>query len=426
MKKALQNIGNRRTELLLYFLLIALVALGNGLSDSIYSNYFKEVYQVDSVQRGFIEFPRELPGVLCALLVAALSFLGDVRLSLLAQILTCLGLAVLGLFTPAFGTMLVFLFINSLGMHLFMPVQDSLGMSLAEPDQLGRRMGQFASVRSAVGFAAALLVFFGFRQGWFSFATERKGVFLLGALFFAAAVAVNIWLLAKAKPGPSGGGGKRFHLVFRREYKYYYLLTVLHGVQKQIAYVYGSWVIIDLLLKGADVMALLSIVSSFICIFFLHYLGKWMDRFGIKRMMFADALSFIFVYVLYGFVVWGIADGALPSVGWPVFCVFALFILDRLSMQLNMVKAVYLKSIALSEEDVVTTLSTGTSMDHVVAIVAAAIGGIIWAQWGSQWVFFMAALISVGNLIVAFRVKPEEERARALAWRKAGGKDLSA
>lgn len=57
MKKALQNIGNRRTELLLYFLLIALVAFGNGLSDSIYSNYFKEVYQVDSVQRGFIEFP---------------------------------------------------------------------------------------------------------------------------------------------------------------------------------------------------------------------------------------------------------------------------------------------------------------------------------------------------------------------------------
>ena len=143
MKKALQNIGNRRTELLLYFLLIALVALGNGLSDSIYSNYFKEVYQVDSVQRGFIEFPRELPGVLCALLVAALSFLGDVRLSLLAQILTCLGLAVLGLFTPAFGTMLVFLFINSLGMHLFMPVQDSLGMSLAEPDQLGRSISLF-------------------------------------------------------------------------------------------------------------------------------------------------------------------------------------------------------------------------------------------------------------------------------------------
>ena len=116
-------------------------------------------------------------------------------------------------------------------------------------------------------------------------------------------------------------------------------------------------------------------------------------------------------------------SGALPTARCRA---FALFILDRLSMQLNMVKAVYLKSIALSEEDVVTTLSTGTSMDHVVAIVAAAIGGIIWAQWGSQWVFFMAALISVGNLIVAFRVKPEEERARALAWRKAGGKDLSA
>ena len=46
-----------RPELFLFFVLLSAVALGNGLSDAVYSNYFKEVYQVTAFQRGLIEFP---------------------------------------------------------------------------------------------------------------------------------------------------------------------------------------------------------------------------------------------------------------------------------------------------------------------------------------------------------------------------------
>lgn len=52
------NTSQARIELILFFILISIVALGNGLSDSIYSNYFKEVYGVTAFQRGLIEFPR--------------------------------------------------------------------------------------------------------------------------------------------------------------------------------------------------------------------------------------------------------------------------------------------------------------------------------------------------------------------------------
>jgi hypothetical protein len=43
---------------------------------------------------------------------------------------------------------------------------------------------------------------------------------------------------------------RRTRLVLRKQYRYYYLLTMLNVVQKQIAYVFGSWVIVDLLLSG--------------------------------------------------------------------------------------------------------------------------------------------------------------------------------
>ena len=86
----------RRLFLTAFFLF----ALANGLSGSIISNYFKDVFQVDSVQRGLLEIPRELPGVVGVFVIAALPSLGNVSLSVLGFALYCVGLLVLGLFSP--------------------------------------------------------------------------------------------------------------------------------------------------------------------------------------------------------------------------------------------------------------------------------------------------------------------------------------
>lgn len=389
--------------MLLFFIMISTAALGNGLSDSVYSNYFKETFNVTTTQRAFIEFPRELPGLLCALVIASLSMLGDAKISLIAQIASCAGLMAMGIFTPSYGVMLIFLFVNSMGMHLFMPLSDSMGMALAEPGQVGRRVGQYASVKMLFGFIAGLTVFFGFRFGAFSFHTPVNLLFIIGASFFLIAVAAAGLLVKQNIPALAARRPSR--LVFRKKYRYYYLLTMLNGVQKQIAYVFGSWVIVDLLFKRADTMSMLLITASFISIFFMRAIGRWIDHFGIKRMMYVDALTFIFIYTIYGFVVWGIASRVLPGSGWPVLFIYALFVMDRLSMQIGVVKSIYLKSIAVTKEEITATLSTGTSMDHVVSILAAQLSGFIWTIWGPQWVFFMAALFSLGNLFVAWRVQ---------------------
>ena len=400
-----------RPEVLMFFILISAVGLGNGLSDGVFSNYFKEVYQITAFQRGFIEFPREMPGLLCAFIIGMLGFLGDLRIAFIAQLFAIIGITLLGLFTPTFGVMLIFLFINSMGMHLFMPLQDAIGMSLAEPDKIGLRMGQFSSVRAAFSLIAALLVFFGFRFGFFTFSSPIKWMFIVSAGAFVCAMLATGLMIGRIQPKKSTP--RKIKLVLRKQYRYFYLLTILHGVQKQIAYVYGTWVIVDLLLKKADTLALLSIVVGFISIFFFSIIGRWMDQFGIKRMMYVDALTFIGVYVIYGFVVWGITSGVLPSQGMAIWVVYLLFVLDRLSMQIGMVKSIYLRSIAWDQEEITSTLSMGISLDHIVSIIAAIAGGYVWTHWGSHWVFFMAAAFSLGNLYVAYRVQPEKEKAVA-------------
>lgn len=412
------NTSQTRIELILFFILISIVALGNGLSDSIYSNYFKEVYGVTAFQRGLIEFPRELPGILCTVVIGVLGFMGDIRVAFIAQVLSLIGVTMLGLVTPSFGIMLVFLFINSMGMHLFMPLQDAIGMSLAEQDRIGRRMGQYSSVRAAFSLVAALMVFFGFRTGFFTFQEPVKVVFLIsGTLFTAAAV---ITAIMSRRVNIEIKTRKRRKLVFRKQYKYFYFLTVLKGVQKQIAYVYGTWIIVDLLMKRADTIALLTIAFTFVSIFFLSKLGHWMDRYGIKSMMYFDALTFIIVYLVYGGMVWGIESGTLQNQGWAVWTIYLLYIADRLSMQIGMVNSIYLRSIAVDKEEITSTLSMGVSLDHIISIIAAMIGGFIWTKWGSHWVFFLAALFSVGNLYIAAKVQPEEEAAAAELLRSKG------
>lgn len=390
-------------EMKLYILILALTAIGLGFSNDIISNYFKDAYQVTAFQRGVIELPRELPGVLCILLISLFSFLSDIRIAILAQVLSIIGMVVLGLTTPSYTVMLVFIFINSIGMHLFFPLQDSIGLALIKKGETGKRMGQFKGVSTAFQVVAAVLVFIGFRTGVFSFETPLKLPFIAAGVLFLIVLILLVRLQRRVHlPGSLHQKNK---LKVRREYRYYYILVIMFGVQKQIMMVYGPWVLIDLLAKKADTIAMLSIIGGLIGIFFIPALGRWMDRFGIKTMLYADALSFIAVYLVYGILAAGYAEGWLSRTGWAIMPAYLIFILDRMSTQIGLVRTVYLRTIAVHSSDITPTLSFGISLDHVVTIVCAVLGGMVWGIWGPQYIFFLAASLSLVNLYVAVKVR---------------------
>jgi len=394
-------------SMLIYLCIIALTALGVGLSNDVLSNYFKEAYKVTTFERGFIEFPRELPGVCVIFVMAGLSLLPDIRISMLSQLLSIIGIATLGFFTPSFSVMLIFIFINSMGMHLFMPLQDSIGMSLIKEGHLGKKMGQFKGITTAFSMFASLFVFIGFRMGFFSFTTKIKWIFICSA-FFLFIVFLLMFLLER-NVHESIRSNKKIKFIFRKEYKYYYILVVMFGVQKQMMIVYGPWMLIELVGKGADTLAILGMLGSFVGIFFIPAIGRWLDRFGIKAILYADALSFIGVYLVYGLLSAGFFSGKLAIIGLPVFLAYALFIVDKMSNQLGMVRTIYLRTIAVDPSDVTPTLSLGLSIDHVVSITCAFLGGIVWTYWGPQYIFFLASALSCVNLYVAFKVKNIEK-----------------
>lgn len=391
-------------NLLIFFAITGIIALASGMSDTVFSNYFKDAYNATGTQRGIIEGPRELPGLICMLIIGFGSFLGNKRLAIIAQACCVIGLVVLGVITPSFSIMLIFLFVFSLGAHIYMPLCDSIFMSLVkDKGAIGKRMGQYKSTDNAFRFIAGIVVFIGFRAGFFSFKTQIKSIFLVGAFFFFIALLLYIWL--SKRDSKKIVREKKASFIFDKDYKYYYILAGVHGAQKQIMLVFGPWVLIEILYKGADTLALLTIAGSFLGIFFLRALGKWIDRFGMKNLLVVDALSFIFVYFFYGLVSWGLNTGTLASVGWPVFLAYGMFILDRMSMNMSMVRVLYLKSIVKKSEDITPTLSAGISLDHLITIIFALVAGFIWDRMGPQYVFFCTSALSFINLYIAKKIK---------------------
>lgn len=427
-----------KQALIIYIFILALAALGAGLSDNVLSNYFKDAYNVSAFQRGIIEIPRETPGIIGVFIVTALMALGDIRIAALAQGLAVIGLLLLGFLTPPYAVMLVFIFIHSLGNHIWMPLQDSIGMQLIRDDRkAGKVVGEFKAVSTALGLLASIIVFLGFRFNVFSFVTPVKWLFVLAAGVIAAVVFLLFWLRSLQKNNareqesatfqaakPDTGEEiaisrqpaaerivtpRRLFLVIRKEYKYYYILAIVFGVQKQMMYVFAPWVLIELLEKKADTLALLNILAALIGIFFIPALGRWLDRFGIRRMLYADALSFIAVYIVYGILSAGFATGFFLKSGLPVIFAFGLFIIDRMSMQMGMIRSLYLRNIALSPDEIGPSLTVAQSMDHVVSITCATLGGIVWSAWGPQYVFFLAAAFSLINFFVAMKAPIKDQ-----------------
>ena len=393
-----------KTELWIFFAIVALTGLSMGMSDSVISNFFKDAYDVTAVERGFLEFPRELPGVLCFLLIAFAAGIGDVRLAIISQVLAAIGSVVLGLFTPAFAVMALFIFIHSLGQHLYMPLQDSIGLSIIGNQDVGKRMGQYSGIRTACAMLASIIIYFGFRTGFFSFQTQIKLPFLIGTVGFIGIVFLYFLLLKKYKVQGQPRENK-FRIIIRKKYTLYYILAILVGVHRQIMVVYGPWVLIEILSRGADTMALLGIIGSFIGIFMLPMIGKAADNFGPKVILFSEGILFIFVYIAFGFLSNAFQTGALALAGIPVLVAYGLFIFERLTMQMGIARTMYLKTIAEDPADITPTLSTGLSMDHVVSIVCAYLGGLVWFNFGPQYVFFIAAGFSIINVVIALLIK---------------------
>ncbi len=362
-----------------------------SIVDSTFNNFLNETFLISNLQRGLLEFPRELPGLLVVFVSAILFFLCSRRQAFLANILCAIGILFIGFYSPTFSIMLIWLFIFSVGQHLFLPLNQSIGMELATEGKTGKRLGQFSAVANVAMIIGSFAIFIGFKFFNLNFKTSYVVAFLG---FFT--VATLIFLMKKDEPVSA-----RMKFQLRKEYKLYYWLSILYGTRKQIFLTFAPWVLVTVFKQKTQVLATLLAVGGVIGIFFKPMLGKAIDKLGERVILTSEAVILVFVCIGYGFAREIFTETA------AMFIAFTCYILDQLLMSVGMARATYLRKIAVKPEDVTQTLTMGVSIDHIFSIGIAVSGGFIWLKLGYQYVFLLGAIIAVINFFSALRIKTQ-------------------
>ncbi|MBI9105428.1 MAG: MFS transporter [Spirochaetales bacterium] len=371
-----------------------------GLYNGVFNNYLHEILGLTKAERGWLELPRELPGLLIFAILALLTKFTEIRLIKLAFLITSIGLAGLFFFGESKAIAIILLAVYSTGEHMMMPVRQSVGLHMAKSGKEGAAMGllrSFGNAGQAIGFyVGPLLLLLAASAGGNSFFRYRI-VFLAAFIILVTALIVSSFL----KKGSEKVNRKKIHI--DKKYTRYYLLEVFFGARKQVFLTFAPYVLITVYDAGPGLISMLYGLWSVINIFIGPAVGRMIDRFGYKRVLIFDAVVLILICLVYGFAHRIFAF----ETAFILICV--VFVLDAVMFAFGMARDMYARSLAVTKDELTSTLATGLSVNHLVSIVIAIFGGLLWERMGMEYLFTFAAVLGMGSLIFSAKLqKPEK------------------
>ena len=388
-----RQLTSTRKEILL--LLAATVGFGaaGGIFQSTLNNFLADVHQMGAEGRGWLEFPRELPGFLLIFISGLLLIrLRESKIAALAMGLAGLGALGLGFLSSSTAALVIWVMLWSLGDHILFAVNGPLGLKLAREGGEGRRLGQLGGAGNlgtliGVGSVFLLARLIGDRFEYF---------YLLAAGFSM----LSMFFYLRLKVGQNDPPSRR--LVIRREYGLFYAISALFGIRKQIFLVFGSWVLVSIYEVPVSTMALLFFIAAGLGVIFRPLLGEVIDRLGERIVLAVDELLLFVVCLTFAF-----AGDIFPR---PVaiWALYSAYVLDMVLFALRVARTTYLKKIALDPADITPTISMGITIDHAVAMSLPVLSGYIWQTWGFRWVFLIAAAIAVLGFFICLKITVPE------------------
>lgn len=360
-----------------------------GIFETTFNNFLSDVHDISAGARGFLEFPRELPGFLTALFAGLLFFLPETLIAAVCALAVGLGMVGLAIWGTSWSWMIAFMILWSAGTHLLMPIRGSVSMLLAPRAQKGRRLGDIYATGIAATLVGCAIVFVTFKY----FRPNYRATFLTGGIAaFGAAVMFILMRMPDAHL-------RRPRFVWNRKYWLFYTLAFLFGARKQIFITFGPWVLVRVFDQPAYVIAQLWIAAAILGIFVQPTLGRVIDRFGERKVLMADSLLVLTVCCGYGL------SHLIGDRSMALGVLYACYIGDQLLFGVNMARTTYLSKIAVADAHVAPTLSLGVSINHAVSMSLPALGGIVWMKYGHPVVFLFAGGVALIMLLFSSMIR---------------------
>lgn len=381
-----------------FLVAILLTGLAYGLYRGVQDNYLAQIVYINEFERGVVEFFRELPGLLLIFILAVMYRFSETNVFKIGTAITLSGTLGLLIVSTAKMPVVLFMVLYSLGEHLVMPMKSSISLHLAQAGRSGASLGITSAISNGgniVGFFVVTFLFSFFPRIGISTVSPTAFKFV----FFIATVLLIGALLAAMTMHDEGNTVHRSRIYFHRKFSKYYWLEIFYGARKQIFLTFAPYVLI--LHYGADtsIISLLLAICAVFGMIFSPLIGRLIDRVGYKFIMVTDTILLMGVCFFYGF-----SHRIFPvDIAFIVVCVN--FVLDSVISLASMASVVYVQDLAKDQEELTATITTGISVNHLISIIIALLGGYIWQHIGIEALFTLSGLLGLVNTFFAATIK---------------------
>jgi hypothetical protein len=341
------------------------------------NNFVIEKANFSGVEIGYLQSLREVPGFLAFTAVFLLLALTEQRLATLSLALLTIGVALTGLFPFEYGLYATTV-LMSVGFHYFEAINQSLQLQYLKKDEAPAVMGQLISFKSGASLLAYGAIWICFNV----FVVEYLSIYLLfGGLSFILLMVIVISFPTFTSPTE-----QHKHLVLRKRYWLFYLLTFLGGARRQIFVVFAGFMMVEKFGYDVSDIAILYIFNHILNVYFGPKIGKLIGRIGERRALTIEYVGLIVVFVGYAVV----EDSKIAA---------GLYVIDHLFFAMAIAIKTFFQKIA-DPADIASSAGVSFSINHIAAVVLPAVLGLIWIV-NPALVFYIGAGLAAVSLVSA-------------------------
>ena len=362
------------------FLSVLTIASTVGLQGwlILFNNFAVEMAHLDGHHIGVIQSIREIPGFLTFLVIFVILLVREYRVSALSILFLGLGLMATG-WLPTFYGLILTTLISSFGFHYYETTNQSLTLQYFKKDISPWVFGKLRSLAAASSIVVGVIIY----------CIKPYLSFIQMYMLIGGAVAVaGLWGFLR-DPSQTDIAPQRKRLIIRKKYWLYYFLTFMAGARRQIFIAFAVFLLVKKFQFSVQDVTALFVINNAVNYFLSPWIGKWIIRFGERKVLSLEYFSLIFIFLAYAMV-----DSKL--------IVAFLYILDHIFFNFAIAIKTYFQKIG-DPRDIAPSMAVGFTASHIAAIVIPALGGLLWIV-DYRIPFVMGAVFSLISLIAVQQI----------------------
>ncbi len=344
----------KKKQMYLYLIVLS-VCSSAGLQcwATLFDNFSVKIVGLDGHHIGALQSVREIPGFLALLVTYVILIVKEHKLSALSIIILGAGLLATGLMPSFYGLVFTTL-VMSFGFHYFETTNKSL--TLQYFDKLTSPLVFSAQRSYAAGASVVVGIVIFFMAPLLSYKTMY---FIFGGVI----ISCGLWAITK-NPSKTDIVPQKKQLVLKKKYWLFYFLTFMAGARRQIFMAFAIFLLVKKFGFSVQHITLLFLLNNGINFFINPLIGKFIVKFGERKLLSIEYFFLILIFISYAFV-----DSKL--------IVGILYILDHIFFNFSIGINTYFQKIA-NPKDIASSAAVGFTINHIAAVVLPAIGGLLW------------------------------------------------